>query len=171
MEEIKDTSKSLRGCFITAICLLILDSFVLGQGAIAVITVIAVVFWFIPKTLFAWKQKQILINRALKVIIYSAMAATIFTANAINNHFAKTRADHIVIAVNEFKAQHQRFPRTLDELVPELLTEIPKAKFTLMFNNFVYAYMKDHATLMYFEFPPFGRPYYDFNIQEWGYID
>ena len=170
-EEIKNTSKSLRGSVITALCLLVLDAFVLGQGAIAIITLVAVAFWFIPKTLFAWKRKEMLATWVLKVIIYSVMAVTILTANAVNNHLAKTRSERLIIAVTKYKAQYQRYPYTLNELVPELLTEIPKAKYTFLFNNFVYTNMEGHATLMYFDFPPFGRPYYDFNKQEWGHID
>ena len=170
-EEIKHTSTSLRGSVITALCLLVLDVFVLGQGAIAILTLVAVVFWFIPKTLFAWKRKNMLVTWALKTIMYSVMAAAILTANATHNHLAKTRAEHLIVAVNEYKAQYQRYPHTLDELVPKSLTEIPKAKYTLLFNNFVYTNREGHATLMYFDFPPFGRPYYDFNKQEWGHID
>lgn len=170
-DKIKHTSTSLRGSIITALCLLVLDVFVLGQGAIAIFAIVAVVFWFIPKTLFALKRKEILITWALKTLIYSVMAAAILTANAVNNHLAKTRAEHLIFSVNEYKAQYQRYPRTLDELVPELLTKIPKAKYTVLFNNFIYTNREGHATLMYFDFPPFGRPYYDFNKQEWGHID
>ena len=170
-DKIKHTSTSLRGSIIIALCLLVLDAFVLGQGAIAIFTIVAVVFWFIPKTLFAWKRKNMFAIWALKVMIYSLMAAAILTANAVNNHLAKTRAEHLIVAVNEYKAQYQRYPRTLDELVPELLTKIPKAKYTVLFNNFIYTNRESHATLMYFDFPPFGRTYYDFNKQEWGHID
>ena len=170
-DKIKHTSTSLRGSIIIALCLLVLDAFVLGQGAIAIFTIVAVVFWFIPKTLFAWKRKNMLAIWALKVIIYSLMAAAILTANAVNNHLAKTKAEHLVVAVNEYKAQYQSYPLTLDELVPELLTKIPKAKYTVLFNNFIYTNREGHATLMYFDFPPFGRPYYDFNKQEWDHID
>lgn len=170
-EAIKNRSKSLRGSVITALCLLVLDAFVLGQGAIAIITLVAVVFWFIPKTLFAWKRKEMPVTWALKALIYSVMAVTILTANAVNNHLAKTRAEQLIIAVNKYKAQYQRYPSTLNKLVPELVTEIPRAKYTILFNNFIYTNMEGHATLMYFDFPPFGRPYYDFNTQEWGHID
>ena len=170
-EEIKNTSKSLRGSVITALCLLVLDAFILGQGAIAIITIVAVAFWFIPKTLFAWKRKEMLVTWALKVLIYSVMVAAILTANAVNNHLAKTKAEHLIVAVNKYRKQYQRYPSTLDELVPKLVTEIPKAKYTVLFNNFIYTNREGHATLMYFDFPPFGRPYYDFNKQEWGYID
>lgn len=170
-EKIKHTPKSLRGSIITALCLFIFDAFVLGQGAIAIFTIVAVVFWFIPKTLFALKRKEILITWALKTLIYTVMAATIVAANTTQNHLAKTKAEHLIAAVNEYKAQYQSYPLRLDELVPELLTKIPKAKYTVLFNNFVYTNREGHATLMYFDFPPFGRPYYDFNKQEWGYID
>lgn len=171
MEEINNKSNPLRGSIVTALCLFILDSLILGQGAIAIFALIAVVFWMLPKTLFAWKRKQLLINRALKLSIYTVMVAAILIVNVANNHLAGMRAEQLIISVNTFNEQYQRYPVTLDELVPGLITVIPKAKYTLMFNNFIYTNMEGHATLMYFDFPPFGRPYYDFNKQEWGYID
>jgi hypothetical protein len=170
-EKTKHPSTSLQRSVITAVCLLVLDVFVFGQGAIAIITLVAVAFWFIPKTLFAWKRKEMLVTWALKVLIYSVMAGVILTANAVNNHLAKTKAEHLIVAVNKYKEQYQRYPSTLDELVPQLVTDIPKAKYTVLYNNFFYTNREGHATLMYFDFPPFGRPYYDFNKQEWGYID
>lgn len=163
--------KALWRSVVFALCLLFFDAFVLDQGGLAVITAIVVVFWFIPKTLFAWKRKQNFIIWAKKIIVYSVMVATIFTVKAINNNLAKTRAEQLIIAINKFKVINRRYPSTLNELVPKLITEIPKAKYTFWFNSFEYTNMEGFTTLLYTDFPPFGRPYYDFDKQEWRYID
>ncbi len=167
----KAVFKPLRKSIITAVCLFFFDSFILGQIAIAVFTVIAMVFWFIPRTLFALKRKDVLAHRLLKAVIYLVMIGAILTANFVNNRIARTRAQRIIDAVNRFSIQYQRYPQQLNELVPEFLAKIPLAKYTILYNNFIYTNFEGRAHLMYFSFPPYGRPYFNFNSQTWGFID
>lgn len=172
-EEVKETTwKSLRRTAITAVSLFMVDALVLGSFAIAVYAVIALVFWMIPRTLLALKRRNVLIVRAQKTAIYLCMTAAIMAAYAGNNYLAKSRANTIISAVNQFKTEQHKYPESLKELVPKFIKAVPRAKYTLMFGEFVYSRSGNgSARLMYFGFPPFERRYYNFDSHRWTVVD
>jgi hypothetical protein len=85
----------------------------------------------------------------------------------------------VIFAVKQYKAKYQRYPETLQTMVPEFLFSVPVAKYSLLYNDFKY-WRKDYkideqlhevATLLYVTLPPFGRPVFYFEEDRWGYID
>ena len=146
------------------------DAFWLNQGLIAGVTAAYLVLlrlpWsFLPR--FATVRKARLRNLA----IYLAAAASLLVLNGANNGIAKNRADALVSAVKAYHAKYQRYPGSLDELVPEFATHVPRAKYTLMFHEFFYANRDGRAMLSYTALPPFGRPTYSFERGEWYVLD
>jgi hypothetical protein len=172
-ELIKVTTwQSLRLTVITAACLFVLDALVIGSVTLGIYTAVGLIVWHVPRTLFALRRPSVLRVRLLKTVIYSCMAAAIIAAFIGNGRMARTRAGIVVEAVNQFKADKNRYPESLEELVPRYMDSVPWAKFSLMFGRFSYSGDGDRgATLMYYGFPPFERRNYNFGSNKWYLID
>ena len=161
----------LQKTIITALILFFIDAFVMNQGAIAVISAMVIVLWLLPKSLMLKYKRESARIPLTKAAIYSIMVLLVFLANFANNKLAKHRAENLIIAIEKYHQQTGIYPEKLNNLVPEYISSIPHAKFTLMLNEFGYINYKDTQALYYIELPPFGRPIYNFNRQSWGYID
>lgn len=81
------------------------------------------------------------------------------------------RAEVLITAVKSFHAKNQRYPKSLEELVPEFIDWVPLAKYTFVFSSFWYGTAPDNTILSYVDLPPFGRPTYSFTRNEWSYLD
>ena len=89
----------------------------------------------------------------------------------INNRIAKRRAEKVVAAIQAYRTKNNQLPDSLNQLVPDYIPKIPLAKFTFTFNSFVYSNIDSKASLGYTAIPPFGRPTFVFNRNEWIYLD
>ena len=161
----------MKKSIISALILFFIDAFVMNQGAIAVISAMVIVLWLLPKSLMLKYKRESARIPLTKAAIYSIMVLLIFLANFANNKLAKHRAENLIIAIEKYHQQTGIYPEKLNNLVPEYISNIPRAKFTLIFNEFGYINHKDTQVLYYIELPPFGRPIYNFNRQSWGYTD
>jgi hypothetical protein len=168
-EAKKTTWESLRSTVIAAVCLFIVDAFVFGWFVIAVSASIALVFWLIPRTLLDFIRGNVLMVRELKTGIYLFLVAATFAAYAGNSYLAKARADTVIAAVDQFKADHHRYPESLTELVPKYMSSVPRAKYTVMYGEFIF--LRDVPSLMYYGFPPFYRRVYRFDSKNWMVLD
>ena len=121
----------IYGTVMIALVLYIIDVLMFNQGVIAMITVFIIAFIFIPQMLFALykKDETYLIRKGMKTAIYGAMAMAILVSNGLNNKLARSRANDVIAAVGQYEAKHQKFPARLEELVPEFLPKVPRAKF------------------------------------------
>jgi len=88
-----------------------------------------------------------------------------------NNALAARRADALVAALHRYEARHQRLPDSLQALVPEFIPAVPRAKYTLMFGDFLYYASERQHVLMWVMIPPFGRQLYDFERRRWRTLD
>jgi hypothetical protein len=84
---------------------------------------------------------------------------------------ARDRAESLIVAVERFQAQHGRYPERLEEMVPELVAEIPRAKYVVIADRFRYFKSGSRHSLMYVEMPPFGRRIYTFEDRKWTTLD
>ncbi|XXF76167.1 hypothetical protein P2318_24325 [Myxococcaceae bacterium GXIMD 01537] len=86
---------------------------------------------------------------------------------------AKRNAEALIAACREYERRHGRLPPTLEELVPGFLTELPPAKYKPPHFGFQYDVTPDppRHVLGWTEHIPFGRPYYVFEEDRWGYLD
>jgi len=150
-----------------------LDAFYLNQGAIALLVGLWLLVITLPRTFLAKKFATVRRQRIRNIAIYFAAVILVFVFNAANNSIAKRRAEVLVSAVKAFHAKNQRYPKSLEELVPTYAERIPLAKYTFTFNQFNYSSLgnNDDARLSYIELPPFGRPTYYFRENKWGYLD
>lgn len=161
----------LRAAGLRAGMLWLIDGLVLGQGGIAVMVVLYVLFFGLPAAALRKRYAGARRLRFQQVGLYLLAAIAVFTTLVSNNLLAEHRARGVIEAVNAYHAQHRRYPQRLTDLVPNQLPEVPAAKFTLLFNGFHYIPTPDSAVLFYTATPPFGRPTYDFRTGSWGYVD
>ena len=91
--------------------------------------------------------------------------------SALQSRIAKSNAERIVVAVEQFRSTNGAYPNKLDELVPRYLEAVPRAKFCLVFGEFMYLTSNEQHTLIWVAIPPFGRPTYNFEQRKWGYLD
>ena len=109
---------------------------------------------------------------ALAQVAIPVMTLAVVLANsAVQSRVAKANAEKVVAACEQFHADHGRFPRILDELVPEYLAQVPRAKYCVLYGQFLYINRENHPILIWFDIPPHGRPNYDFQARRWGYVD
>ncbi len=151
--------------------LVFVDAFWLNQGLIALLVAAWAVVVGLPRALGARKFAGFRRRRAAVVGIYFASAVLVFSCNWANNLHAQAQAERVIAAVEAYHADHRRYPGSLEDLVPKYLPAVPRAKYTLGFNEFVYRADPERATLQYVRLPPFGRPYYVFQGRKWGYLD
>jgi hypothetical protein len=86
---------------------------------------------------------------------------------------ARKNADVLIAACRAFQAKHGRLPGALEELVPDFLPELPRAKYDGPHFGFTYDTNADATrhVLGWTEVIPFGRPFYVFEEDRWGYLD
>jgi hypothetical protein len=102
-----------------------------------------------------------------------ATVVLVLRPNRAGSERARRNAEQIIAACRAFHGRHGRFPQTLEELVPELLPEVPPAKYEGPHFGFTYDVQPDGSrhVLGWTEVIPFGRPYYVLEEDRWGYLD
>lgn len=164
--------RSLRTAVLLALLLFAVDGLVLGQGGITAFALMGVVLFSLPLTLLAWKNRPLLAFRAKKTGVYLLAIAAVFGWVFGNRALADQRGRALVAAVEAYAAKHQRFPDTLQQLVPEFIPSIPLAKYALILNYFEYRKMPGNTHwLTWTVIPPFGRQNYVFEERRWSYLD
>jgi len=152
--------------------LLCLDVFVFGQGMVGFITILVIVFYFLPKVLLSLRKDKEKAKKYLKrLLTYAVMVAAIFGALHLNSKLAEHRASLVITALDKYQAKHQNYPDGLDQLVPEFLPRIPKAKINLLYGNFSYISSDGSHTLLYIAYPPFYRRCYNLEEKKWSSLD
>lgn len=154
-----------------AFTLFVLDALVMGQGLVAALTLIGVGVWLLPKAyLFVLVGRNAWPTLRLAAVLGVAAIAIMVTIN-FNNGIARERAEQLVQAIESYRTITGRYPADLDDLVPGYVHTVPRAKYTLSFNRFIYRNRGAEVSLAYVNVPPFGRPSYDFRGRAWRYFD
>lgn len=167
----KDAAVNLTRTAVSAMLLVLIDALVFNQGVLSVLVGLWQLLVALPRALMVRKLAAQRGWRLRRIALWLAAVAVVLAFNVASNRLAQMRADTLVAAVKAFHAQHQRYPKALAELVPAFVPEVPRAKYTLVFNRFWYSASDGDAMLFYVALPPFGRPTYTFSRGEWGYID
>lgn len=164
-------ARQLRGSLLIATALYFVDAIWLGQGAIAVFTLLILFFIVLPRTLWAWKNKPLRNLRAAKLLVYLMMAIAIGTTIRIDLNQAKRHAETLIVALKQYQARHGSYPEQLEQLVPEFLPTIPQARFCLTANTFFYRAADNSHTLSYMVMPPFGWESHNLETGRWTIRD
>jgi hypothetical protein len=83
---------------------------------------------------------------------------------------AEANAQRVVAACEQYNAANGRFPKNLDELVPQYMNSVPFAKYCLLSGRFAY-YDLGTPKLYWQVVPPYLRKIYDFHTRSWSYLD
>ena len=162
---------SVPAAFLTGVLLIAFDAFVLNQGAISVLVIAWALIIRLPFIMFRDKYKTTRKKQLVCQGIYIGAAVLVLVANHLNNRLAQHRGEVVVSAIYAFHSAHQRYPNTLEELVPEQLPKVPVAKYAFGFNTFWYAPDESNTMFFYVWFPPFGRTGYSFRRRAWFDFD
>jgi hypothetical protein len=160
---------SLYQALAGAAALVFFDAFFLNQGAYSGLFGLWVVLVSLPRS-FTERFSLVRSQRLRNLGIYLVAVLMVFSLNWANNRIAQAQAEDLVAEIKTFHSKYGHYPASLNELVPEFIEHVPLAKYTLAFNRFIYRGGED-AMLMYVALPPFGRPYYNFADDRWGYLD
>lgn len=163
--------RSLTYVVITTLTLGMIDAFFFGQAVISVILCIAGVLFFLPRAIAARRDDARFKLRLSKAAITSAVGFAALGMIAYGNVIARERAESLVAAVEQFYAKHGRYPERLEQIVPEFISEIPKAKYVVIAAKFGYSNSDSRHSLTYVQMPPFGRRIYTFEDRKWTSLD
>ena len=106
----------------------------------------------------------------LRIAIPPLTLALVLANDTFERRNAKANAARIIMACEEFRAAHGKFPETLDELVPRYMPNVPPAKYCLLMGEFWY-WNYGSPSLLWYVVPPYGRAIYNFEEGRWGYLD
>jgi hypothetical protein len=111
-------------------------------------------------------------SRALRAGLYLFLGAATLATVRLHLATAESRATLVIDACRAFEQAHGALPNRLEELVPEFLSAVPRAKYTLAWGEFTYSASETRRhTLMYVTLPPFGRRIYHFEEARWSQLD
>lgn len=148
------------------------DALCFGAVGFSLLVMIIFILIGLGKTLVkAFRGQPILIAPLRNVAIYAICFVAVLSTIGIHNHFAKSRAEKVISAIKQYKAKYQRYPKSLQTMVPEFLPSVPLARDTFQSNDFKYWQHENLATLYYVALPPFGRWLFSFERDKWVYVD
>jgi hypothetical protein len=107
---------------------------------------------------------------ASNIAFFAGLVRPLLRGNARENRRVRSEADRIVEAVRAHRRDHGVYPDSLQQLVPRYLPRLPHAKYTGPM-GFTYVVSSDRHVLGWTDVPPFGRPFYVFEEDRWGYLD
>jgi hypothetical protein len=158
----------LRGGLILAALLLGYDAMLSGSF---LLTLFVGPIWLlvaITKTLIRRNN----LSLSMKRIVIPLVTMGIVFANAwLQSRIAHVNAELIIHACTQYQKSHGTFPPTLQALVPEFLSSVPRAKYSLVLGDYFYSEWEGKHDLMWVQIPPFGGPYYMFEEARLGYLD
>lgn len=150
-----------------ALMLFTADALLLEQGLLAALLLMTVFGWLVPKALLLSKVRRDAWPTLRLALLFGATAVAIMATINLNNHLARQRAARLIEAIDLYHASQGRYPLALDALVPRYIAAVPRAKYTLAFNQFIYRQQAPRARLAYVEVPPLARPCFDFEQRRW----
>jgi hypothetical protein len=111
-------------------------------------------------------------SRALRAGMYLLLGIATVATMQFHTATAQKHAAQLIEACRAYQARHGMLPDRLDQLVPEFLSAVPRAKYTLQWRAFTYSKSSEQShTLMYVTLPPFGRRVYHFETAQWSQRD
>ena len=107
----------------------------------------------------------------VRIGIPALTLAIVRANNAVQLGVAEANAQRVVAACEEYHAANDRFPKNLDELVPQYMNSVPFAKYCLGPPGRFDYYNFGTPMLVWQVVPPYYRKIYDFHTRSWSYLD
>jgi hypothetical protein len=125
--------------------------------------------WFILSTMKNAVERPGWRLALLRIAIPALTLAVVLANNSLQWRIAEANSTEIIAACEAFHAANGTYPKTLGELVPRYMASVPRAKYCLIFGEFVY--FPEQPMLMWYAIPPYGREIYNFEERRWSYLD
>ena len=148
-----------------------IDAFFLGTLFIAWIVVLVGLLYFLPRALMSIKNRDVLKLRLQKAVVACLCGVGGIAWLNLERHMAEQRAQQIVAAVEQFRADRNKYPNKLEELVPAYLAEIPRSHIGFSGQRFQYLNSESDHKLIYLGVPPNLRTIYTFEGAHWSVLD
>lgn len=157
----------LRTTIITAALLFAADAFIINQFLITMLTILIGIPVFLVKL---FRRRTDMERRRMllaKAAVYWCMVILIIAVFEANNMLAEHRAQPIITACEQFRSKTGAYPEKLEQLVPDYLGSIPRAKLVMIGNSFFYTARPDKHCLHYSTVPPYGSKCFHLEQKKW----
>lgn len=163
--------KKFRKTFLVIGILYFLDVFVTGQGIIATFfATVAIIAGFVRMLWAIIRLRwEVALERLFRIILYMALIFLTVGSIQLLSRLANDKMKVVVGAVEAYKLKYDRYPDTLQELVPEFLKGIPAAKPNVLSGSFFYIAQPQQHYIRYQTNSLGNHEYYDFERKRWGY--
>ncbi len=159
----RGVGRSIRG----ALALLFWDVVISGSFCASLLIC---PIWFLVSILKNLIQRPGWKIALFRIAIPAATLGLVLANNALQCRMAESNATRIITACEKYHAANGTFPQTLDDLVPQYMQSIPRAKNCMMFGEFRYWNMEESHTLEWYAVPPHCRKRYNFEGRKWNYL-
>lgn len=149
-----------------------LDGLWLGQGGLSALVLLWQIVFGVPRLLLT-RDPGLKAFRMRRMTIYVFAATATLAFMALDIHIAAHRARVVTQALQTYNARHGRYPERLEELAPETLPALPRARLALISDEYYYRTDKEGKLprFGYTVVAPFGRMMYDFETLRWNALD
>jgi hypothetical protein len=161
--------KRLRRFLVIVGVVVVVDALVYGLGGLTFMFAIPIVLavLIIAGLAAVRRDPERAKLNLLRAGVWVAAAVLASAITAANSAISERRAHQVIAAVRAYEARHQRLPDRLEALVPDFLSSVPRARYTLIGNEFWYMVNKDAHTLTWFEMAIFTQRRYTFETNRW----
>jgi hypothetical protein len=142
-----------------------------GNSGSFLLSLMVCPFWLLGSVLNNLAQRPGWSVALVRIAIPGLTLGMALGINELQLRMAYANADRIINACNRFHADRGMYPSKLDELVPDYLASVPRAKYCLAWGEFVYFDWGDKHMLMWYYIPPYGRENYFLERGEWHFLD
>lgn len=103
-----------------------------GMDGSYMFSILACPFWFLASVIKNLIERPGWRVALLRIAIPPLTLGIALGNTALQWKIAETNADRIIKACEQFHVANGRYPKTLDELVPQYLPSVPRAKYCLL---------------------------------------
>lgn len=145
----------------------------IGTGSFAMLVLLINIVFRLPLTsidTLISKRTRFPSYKSIFILFVACSLGLMYSAHL--DETAQSRAMPLVGALEDFKFVNGTYPRTLDELMPKYLIELPQLKPVLSPPQFRYAIRPDGPPHLSFEATgQFAHFSYDFSTKKWEFLD
>lgn len=168
--DVKRLYLSVRGSLGAAAVLLAFDAV---HGGTFLMSIIFCPLWILVSLLKSAIHRPGWGLALVRIGIPALTLGLVMANNAVQLRIAEGNAQRVVAACEAYHAASGRFPKKLDELVPQYMSSVPVAKYTMgPWGRFVYSNGgSGKPMLFWYVVPPYYRRSYDFETRRWRYFE
>jgi hypothetical protein len=160
--------RDIKGSVVVAAVMLIWDGAYFGS---CLMSLLFCPFWFLLSLLKNAIERPGWGLALVRVAIPALTLGLVYVNNLVQLGVAEANARRVVAACMAYHTANGDFPKTLDELVPQYLPSVPRAKYCLGPPGHFYYHNFGSPKLYWQVVPPFDRKIYNFDTQRWSYLN